>query len=151
MEDAQETRFRDDVFRGHVFYDGECEFCIAAARRFGPRLERRGFSLVAYQTPWVSERTGLPLDVLAKDMWLMSADGRLLRGIDAHACLARTMWWARPFAVATRVPGLRQVLRLAYRLIASNRARVPRYATWFCLTAAVVVILTYVSCSLGGG
>ena len=148
MEDAQEDRSPGVAAGGYVFYDGECEMCRAAADRFRRPLDVRGFQLVPYQTPWVAERTGQSLDALAKDMCLLTADETLLRGIDAHAYLARTFWWARPFAALVRIPGLRQVLQLVYRLIASNRVHVTRCAAWVGLTAAAVIAVLSVAYAL---
>ena len=121
MKASQTTQSAEATFRGYVFYDGECEMCRGAAERFRGRLERGGYRLVPYQTPWVCERTGLTLRELAAEMRLLTADGSILSGIDAHARLARSIWWARPLSIAVRIPGMRWVLRMAYRWIATRR------------------------------
>ena len=121
MEGPQTTQSPEETFRGYVFYDGACEMCRGAAERFRRRSERGGYQLVPYQTPWVCERTELALHELSAEMRLLTADGLILSGIDAHARLAGSIWWARPLSVAVRIPGLRWVLRRAYRWIAAHR------------------------------
>jgi predicted DCC family thiol-disulfide oxidoreductase YuxK len=106
---------------GWVFYDGECRFCVAAARRFRPVWSRLGFDDATLQDPWVVRRIGLPYDVLMSQMWMLTPDGIILGGIDAWLYLARRVWWGFPLRIVAAMPGGKWLLNRSYLWLAARR------------------------------
>jgi predicted DCC family thiol-disulfide oxidoreductase YuxK len=107
--------------RGSVYYDAECGFCRAGARRGSGLFERRGFRWLPLQTPGTPARLGLTEAALREEMKLWLTDGRVLGGVDAWAVLFRSVWWLWPLGVALRIPGLHWVANLVYRWVARHR------------------------------
>jgi len=101
--------------RGTIFYDGECNLCTAGAARLGPTLARRRFTAVPLQSPGAAEALGLSSDKLLDEVRLLTRDGRVLGGADALLHVARHVWWAWPLWLASFVPGVKPLLRYAYR------------------------------------
>jgi predicted DCC family thiol-disulfide oxidoreductase YuxK len=110
--------------RGQIFYDASCGLCSASYQRFGPMTERRGFRWVPVQDPRARELLGLEDDQLPDEMKLLTTGGRMLGGADAVLHVARSIWWAWPAWVVSRLPGVRPLLRAAYRRVARNRHRI---------------------------
>jgi predicted DCC family thiol-disulfide oxidoreductase YuxK len=116
-----------DGSRGILFYDGACGVCRGLMRRFGPRLARRGYRLMPLQSPHATALTGRGTGELMEEAHLLTADGRLLRGVDTvvHIGCSCPITW--PLAwLATRVPGVKPVLRCGYRVFARNRYGISR-------------------------
>lgn len=107
--------------RGWVLYDGTCQFCRSWVLRLQPILAPRGFTFLALQTPWVREHFRLPEEQLLSEMRLLLPTGEVYDGADAIVALARYVWWARLFALAAVLPGVRPLLRAAYRYVARHR------------------------------
>jgi predicted DCC family thiol-disulfide oxidoreductase YuxK len=84
-------------------------------------LLRRNFHLVPLQARWAQERLGLTAGEPLAEMKLVSADGRVLGGADAMVEIAGSIWWMWPLWTLAQVPGVRLVLRRAYRRLAANR------------------------------
>lgn len=127
-----------------VCYDGECALCSGGARRFGRLLKRYSFELVPLQTPWVRDRLGLAPGAVPKEIVLLTG-GRTFGGADACVEMARQVWWGKPFAAASRLPGVMPILRWVYAFIARNRyfgkvCPVPPRAKWRDWTALVVLL-----------
>lgn len=99
---------------GTVLYDGECAMCSALVEHFGPILKRRGFALATLKAK------NMPLHEMA----ILAQDGRVLGGADAIVYLSRFVWWAWPLSIISKLPGVMQVLRAAYRWIAFRRHRI---------------------------
>ncbi|HYL96715.1 MAG TPA: DUF393 domain-containing protein [Terriglobales bacterium] len=106
---------------GWVFYDGECEFCRSLARRFRSTLEKRGFGLAPLQDPRVATLLGLAPNLLLQEMRVLTAEGEVLGGAQAVTFLAAKIWWAWPVHAAAKLPGVRLLLRAAYRWVADHR------------------------------
>jgi predicted DCC family thiol-disulfide oxidoreductase YuxK len=123
---------------GWLFYDGECDSCRAAARRFGRILPRRNFALRPLQSPGAAERLGLDDRDLLREVRLLLADGRSLGGADAVVEIARHIWWGWPLWLMSRFPGARPILRAAYHRIAANRHCV----AGVCLTSKRLAAIT---------
>jgi len=117
MTDAKGRRAR----AGWVFFDGQCAFCIAWARRFGPLLEPLGFALAPLQDARVQALLGLPPEQLLLEMRVLTADGRQYGGADAFLYLAQQIWWAWPLYALAKFPGMRGILRAGYRWVAARR------------------------------
>jgi len=108
-----------------LLYDGHCRFCVAQTARLlrwsGARLEA-----LSFREPGVLARfPQVSAPACERAMQLVLPDGRVLEGADAAlAALALRPALARLAAVG-RLPGLRQLLRAGYRVIAANRSRLP--------------------------
>jgi predicted DCC family thiol-disulfide oxidoreductase YuxK len=107
--------------RGQIFYDDSCGMCSASYRRFGRMTERRGFKWIPLQEPRARTLLNLEGDELPRELQLFTRKGRLLGGVDAILYVMKTIWWAWPIWLIAKVPGVRPLLRLLYRWIASHR------------------------------
>jgi len=119
---TETTETHASSFRGWVLFDGDCLFCRRWARRMQPHLVPRGFLFLPLQLPSVRAHFHLPEEMLLSEMRVLMRDGDALGGADAILHLARFIWWARPLVALARVPGVRPLLRAAYRSIAARRA-----------------------------
>ena len=117
MTDSKGRRAR----RGWLFFDADCAFCTALARRFRGVLEARGYRLAPLQDPRVPAILSLPPHQLLSEMRLLTADGAQFGGADAFIFLARQIWWAWPVYAFAQMPGVRTLLRGGYRWVAANR------------------------------
>lgn len=106
---------------GWVFYDGDCEFCQALARRFRSTLAKRGFGMAPLQDPRVAVLLGLPPDLLLQEMRVLTPSGDVLGGAQAVTFLVGKIWWAWPIHTVAKVPGMRPLLRAGYRWVADHR------------------------------
>jgi predicted DCC family thiol-disulfide oxidoreductase YuxK len=107
--------------RGWLFYDADCHFCMKIARAVAPTLIKRGFALAPLQDPRVSALLGLSQSELLLEMRLLMSNGQQAGGADTAIALAHEIWWARPLVWLSRLPGMTQLLRRAYRWIAAHR------------------------------
>jgi predicted DCC family thiol-disulfide oxidoreductase YuxK len=107
---------------GWVFFDAECVFCTRIARWLAPILERRGLALAPLQDPRVGALLGLSHAMLLREIHLLMSDGTQYGGADAVVALARQIWWARPLAWLAEIPGMMNLLRAGYRLVAESRS-----------------------------
>lgn len=106
---------------GWIYFDGECRFCVAHRRRWGPLFERRGFVWIPLQTPGTARQLGLTEARLHEQMWLRLPDGRLYGGVESWAAAMRRVPWLWPLGVALMLPGLHALAAAAYRWIAKRR------------------------------
>lgn len=118
---TEATETQPPSFLGWVLFDGDCQFCRRWARRIEPHLVPRGFLFLPLQLPWVRAHFRLPEDELLGEIRVLTRDGEAFGGADAILSLARYIWWTRPLVPLTRIPGVRPVLRAAYRFIAARR------------------------------
>lgn len=110
--------------RPTLIYDGECRLCVAAKEG----LERLGADRDARFVPYQSEeaarclggeyRPGRP-DVA----FLVEPDGRVSRGLDAFLPLLPGLRGGRILRAILRVPVIRPLAELGYRLVARHRYR----------------------------
>ena len=107
--------------RGWVLFDGNCRFCLGWARRLQPLLRPRGFDFLPLQTPWVRAHFNLPEEELLGEMRVLMRNSETFGGADAAIHLARYIWWALPLVAVARIPGMRVLLRAAYRSLAARR------------------------------
>lgn len=112
--------------RGILFYDAACGVCRGMMRRFGNRLARRGYRLVPLQSPHAAALTGRSTAELMEEAHLLTADGRVLRGIDTVLHIAAACPFTRPLTWLARLPGVTPLLRRGYRLFARNRYGISR-------------------------
>jgi predicted DCC family thiol-disulfide oxidoreductase YuxK len=107
--------------RGWLFYDADCHFCVRIARAIAPTLQKRNFALAPLQDPRVGALLGLSQTELLLEMRLLLSNGQQTGGVDAAVALAHEIWWARPLVWLSRLPGMMQLLRRAYRWTAAHR------------------------------
>jgi predicted DCC family thiol-disulfide oxidoreductase YuxK len=117
--------------RGWLFFDAECGFCTRTARWIAPTLEKHGMALAPLQDARVGALLGIPREELLREIRFLLSDGSQSGGADALVALAKEIWWWRPLAWLSRVPGMMNVLRSAYRWIAQQRS---------CASAACTVV-----------
>jgi len=101
--------------RGWLFFDAECAFCTRIARFLAGPMRRRGLAVAALQDPRVSLLLGLSRQELLRAVRFVAADGSHCAGADALFAVAKELWWARPLAWASRIPGILPAMRAAYR------------------------------------
>lgn len=109
-----------------LYFDGRCALCVREVQRLARRDSRRRLAFVDIAAPGFDPAPlGVDLAALNREMHSRTADGRVLTGIDS--LLAAYTLTGRGWAVwPLRVPGLRQGLAAAYRLLARNRYRLSR-------------------------
>jgi predicted DCC family thiol-disulfide oxidoreductase YuxK len=107
--------------RGWILYDGECQRCIAAAKRFDRIFARRGFKFLPLQTPWVQRRLGLVPAEPLREMRVLTMDGEDFGGAKAIIYLWRQIWWTQPLGWLAQLPGLPRLLDRGYQWIARHR------------------------------
>ncbi len=118
MTDSKGRRAR----AGWLFFDADCSFCTALARRMARILVPRGFALAPLQDPRVADLLGLPEQELLREMRVLTAEGKHYGGADAVVFLARQVWWAWPLVPLTQLPGVMLIFRAAYRWISTKRS-----------------------------
>jgi predicted DCC family thiol-disulfide oxidoreductase YuxK len=107
--------------RGWLFFDADCDFCAKIVRAVAPTLQKRNFALAPLQDPRVGALLGLSQTELLLEMRLLLSNGQQTGGADAAVALAHEIWWARPLVWLSRLPGVMQLLRRAYRWTAARR------------------------------
>lgn len=107
--------------RGWLFYDAECGFCTRVARWLSRPLHRRKLATAPLQDPRVATLLGLPPEELLQTIRLVLSDGRRYEGADAFLALTPELWWARPLAWLSKLPGGSSLLRFAYHSVARRR------------------------------
>lgn len=107
-----------------LLYDGDCAFCTTSVdllrRHVRPPVEFLPWQHVDLATYGVTEA-----QVTTAIEWI-GPDGGRFTAAQAFAAVLRAAggwWW--PLGAALRLPVVRQVAALAYRLIAANRHRLP--------------------------
>jgi predicted DCC family thiol-disulfide oxidoreductase YuxK len=107
--------------RGWLFYDVECEFCTRFVRWLAPSLRRRNLAVAPLQDPRVAALIGLPQEDLLRAIRYVDSESRQYLGAEGLLALAREIWWARPAALAARIPALRRGISHAYEWVAARR------------------------------
>ena len=104
-----------------LYYDGKCAFCTREMMRLASwdRQQRLAFVDIA-QPGFDPAPLGLSMLDLNREMASQTAQGEVLIGVDSM--LAAYALVGRGYLVwPLRVPGLRQVLTILYRLFARHR------------------------------
>lgn len=108
--------------RGWLFFDAECGFCTRIARWLAPILQKRGLGIAPLQDPRVGALLGLSRAELLREMRFLLSDGTHYGGADAAVALAREIWWASPLVWLAKAPRMMDLLRRAYRWVATRRS-----------------------------
>lgn len=109
-----------------LIYDGECRVCVAAKTHLQRWREKDGHRIayVPYQSqeaePWLGD---LPRPSRPDVAVLVAANGTLYRGLDAFIELLPHLEKGRFLARLLKLPPIRPIARLAYRLFARHRYR----------------------------
>lgn len=111
---------------GWILYDAGCGVCSRAVPAWAASLAKAGLGTRPLQDPWVRGQLGLGEDELLRDIRLLLADGRHLAGADVYRFVFRRRWRTYPLYLLSVVPGLRQLVDLAYRTFARHRHDVSR-------------------------
>jgi predicted DCC family thiol-disulfide oxidoreductase YuxK len=106
---------------GWILYDGQCRYCLAAARQFERLFARRGFYFLPLQTPWVQKRLGLQPDAPLEEMRVLTRDNQDLGGADAVIFLVGKIWWLWSLSILGQLPFVHAIIDRAYRWIAAHR------------------------------
>ena len=104
-----------------VFYDADCRFCAATARRYEKMLARRQCRFVPLQDPWAMEKLGLSPNEPLEEMRLLDHDGSITGGAEAVIRLARRIWWAWPLWLVAQIPDCFRLIDRSYRWFAARR------------------------------
>ena len=108
--------------RGWLFFDAECVFCTRFARWLSPILARRGIETAPLQDPRVGALLAMNRDALMREMRFLLSGGQQYGGAEALLAMAREIWWARPLAWLSKVPGAADLLRDGYHWMAAQRS-----------------------------
>lgn len=108
--------------KGWLFFDADCAFCTRIARWLAPILLTRGMAVAPLQDPRVGALLGLTCQELLRELRFLPSDGTQYGGADAVLAVAREFWWARPFAWASKLPGMMNLCHSAYRWVAARRS-----------------------------
>lgn len=112
-----------DRWAVEVFFDGDCPLCvreIAMLRRLD-RHARIRFTDIASPT-FDAAATGKTWDELMARIHGRLPDGTSIEGVEVFRRLYATVGLG-PLVALTRLPGVRQLLNLAYQLFARHRLR----------------------------
>jgi hydroxyacylglutathione hydrolase len=143
-----------------VLYDDQCEICQAGVAWLKV-LDRRGRTEAVAITAAALEElgAGLEMDSCLRELHVVDPDGRVYKGWDAVARLARLFGWTWIVGAVGSVAPFRQMARWAYGFVARNRhalskcrggaCRVARPdavrgragfgAFWFCYSAGCLI------------
>lgn len=107
-----------------MLYDGVCPMCLKTVSLMRPIWEPRGVEFVPLQTEWVRRRLNLPEAELLREMRVLSPEGHVIAGANAHAHLWGLVWWLWPLWLAAKIPGIHWLIDVSYRWVAANRYRI---------------------------
>ena len=110
-------------FDVEVFYDGECPLCKREIRmlRGRDRRQRIRFTDIAAES-FEAFSLGVTREALMGRIHGRLPDGKLIQGVEVFRRLYAAVGFARLVAV-TRLPGITQLLDVAYHAFARNRLR----------------------------
>ena len=111
----------------YLIYDDTCDICSTAVRRV-KKLDHRGeVDLVPISEASRLKNFDLPsVDDLKEEIHLITPTGKIIAGADAIGYLAMVLPRTRTWGRFISLPGIRQVARFFYRIIARNRHRLSR-------------------------
>ncbi len=115
-----------NIGRGLIFFDAACDVCRSGATRLQSALQRRGFRLIPLQSEEAARWTGASAQQLLREVHLVTASRKVLRGIDALIYIAAAFCWAKPLAWIASMPGVHRLLQAMYRTFANHRYQIAR-------------------------
>ncbi len=106
-----------------VFYDGECPLCLREIRMLGRRDCRKRFRFADISAEgFDASSVGRTAEELMERIHGRLPDGRIIEGVEVFRRLYAAVGF-RPLVALTRLPGIAQLLEIAYRAFARNRLR----------------------------
>lgn len=115
-----------------VIYDGQCQFCRNQVERLN-RWAGGRLAFVSLHDPWVVQHVpGLTHEMMMKQMYVISRDGRQYGGAAAIRYLSRKLprlFWLAPLI---HIPGTLPFWQWGYRLVARRRYRIAGRAGQTC-------------------
>jgi predicted DCC family thiol-disulfide oxidoreductase YuxK len=117
-------------------YDGDCGICRDLVGRVRQRDRAGRFRFVPYQDEAALRATGVTREQATHAMYLVTDEGVRWSGGQAVARVIEDLPRGRFVGRVMRLPVLRQLLGLGYRLVADNRHSVSRLAGDGCDVAA---------------
>jgi predicted DCC family thiol-disulfide oxidoreductase YuxK len=106
-----------------VLYDGQCPLCMREIEMLRRRDRRRRIRFADISAAdFDASSVGLPWKVLMERIHGRLPDGTLIEGVEVFRRLYTAIGFGRLVAL-TRLPGVTQLLDVAYRVFASNRLR----------------------------
>ncbi len=110
-------------FDVEVYYDGECPLCMREIRMLRRRDQRQRIRFTDISAEGFDAGVvGLSWETLMNRIHGRLPDGTLIEGVEVFRRLYAAVGFSRLVAL-TRVPGIAQLLNLAYKLFAKNRLR----------------------------
>jgi predicted DCC family thiol-disulfide oxidoreductase YuxK len=110
-------------FDVEVYYDGECPLCMREIRMLRRRDQRQRIRFTDISAEgFDAGAVGLSWETLMNRIHGRLPDGTLIEGAEVFRRLYAAVGFSRLVAL-TRVPGVSQLLDLAYKLFAKNRLR----------------------------
>lgn len=111
------------AFDIEVFYDGACPVCLREMRMLQGRDREQRIRFVDIASEgFDSASVGLTLATLMDRIHGRLPDGTMVEGVEVFRRLYAAVGFGRLVAL-TRLPGIRQLLDLAYQAFARNRLR----------------------------
>lgn len=106
-----------------VFYDGACPLCLREIRMLEGRDRRRRIRFVDIAAAgFDAASVGPTWETLMARIHGRLPDGTLVEGVEVFRRLYAAVGFG-PLVALTRLPGIRQLLDVAYRAFARNRLR----------------------------
>lgn len=107
-----------------LIYDGQCRLCVTAKSGIEQLGGPQDVRWVAYQSEEAARCLGRDYQPGRPDAaFLVEADGTIRKGLDAFVPLLPGLRGGRLVLALWRVPFLRPIARLLYRVMARNRYR----------------------------
>src|SRR5438128_10281787 len=110
-----------------LIYDGQCRLCVTAKEgleRLGPDPQQSDIRFVPYQSEEAARRLGSEYKPGRPDVaFLVERDGTISQGLDAFLPLLPGLPGGALLLVLWRVPFLRPLAYVLYRVIARYRYR----------------------------
>lgn len=106
-----------------VFYDGACPLCMREIRMLQGRDQRQRIRFVDIAANgFDAASVGLTWETLMDRIHGRLPDGTMVEGVEVFRRLYAAVGFA-PLVALTRLPGVKQLLNVAYRAFAKNRLR----------------------------
>jgi predicted DCC family thiol-disulfide oxidoreductase YuxK len=113
-----------------IIFDGRCGVCTRTIAWLLSRDTRDRLTVVPCQTVDGVDRFGLTRDDCLRSVWAVTPDGGAEAGGQAATLIAAVLLQHRWPVTIGRMPGVRHILALGYRAVASNRHRLPGMMPW---------------------
>lgn len=107
-----------------LYYDGDCPMCQAFVA--GIKDEKDGQSITLEDARSAQLPSGVNRDSALHEIHLQDSDGKILRNSAAIVRVLELRGWPPILIFLMRLPGIRHLAVLVYRIIAANRMRLFR-------------------------